>query len=142
MNQSFVRDLIAVPTAIAVLTAIALAVSSRQLPPRGVKPVAELGPARSPEALGARLYAAKGCATCHSIDGTPRIGPSFLHDYGSRVTLSTGEVVAMDDAYIRESVLSPRAKARPGYPDSMPSFDGMLKPRELDGIVAYLKSLR
>ena len=69
-----------------------------------------------------------------------RVGPTFLHDYGTRVPLTTGESVAMDEAYIRESLRAPRAKARPGYPPSMPTFDdAILKARDTTALVAYAK---
>ena len=157
MNRLVIRDLIGVVLAIAAITTIALLVSHRTPLPSGEEPVPEVALGRSPEAtpchgsercglpvaaLGARLYVQKGCVACHSVDGSPRIGPSFLHDYGSTVALSRGGAVAMDDAYIRESLLSPRAKARPGFPDSMPSFEGLLRERELDALTAYLRSLR
>ena len=48
----------------------------------------------------------------------------------------------MDEDYIRESLLSPQAKARPGFPPSMPSFEGQLKEKEIHGIIAYIKSLQ
>jgi cytochrome c oxidase subunit II len=94
-----------------------------------------------PEQLGKILYEKKGCNACHTVDGTARVGPSFFHDYGTTVPLSDGTQVKMDENYIRESLMFPQAKARPGYPPSMPSFDGQLKPKEIEGIIAYLKSL-
>jgi cytochrome c oxidase subunit 2 len=48
----------------------------------------------------------------------------------------------MDENYVRESMLAPLAKARPGYPPSMPSFEGQLKENEILGIIAYIKSLK
>ena len=99
-------------------------------------------PPSSPVALGARLYEAKGCIACHTVDGTPRVGPSFLHDYGTQVALADGRTVAMNDAYIRESILHPQAAARPGYPPSMPTFEGMMSEKELTAVSAYIASLR
>jgi cytochrome c oxidase subunit 2 len=48
----------------------------------------------------------------------------------------------MDESYIHESIFSPQAKARPGFPPSMPSFEGQLKENELTGLIEYIKSLR
>jgi cytochrome c oxidase subunit 2 len=95
-----------------------------------------------PEQLGKLLYEKKGCNACHTVDGTQRVGPTFLHDFGTMVPLSDGTQVKMDENYIRESVLYPQAKARPGYPPSMPSFEGQLKENEILGIIAYIKSLK
>jgi cytochrome c oxidase subunit 2 len=46
-----------------------------------------------------------------------------------------------DAAYVRESLLAPRAKAQAGYPPAMPSFDGLIKDREIADVTAYLKWL-
>jgi cytochrome c oxidase subunit 2 len=80
--------------------------------------------------------------TCHTVDGTPRVGPTFLHDYGTQVALANGTTVAMDDAYIRESILDPQAKARPGYPPAMPTFQGVVSDKEIRAVTAYIRSLR
>jgi cytochrome c oxidase subunit 2 len=95
-----------------------------------------------PAELGKSLYEKKGCVACHSIDGSARIGPSFAKDFGTTVQLNNGSSVPMDENYIRESILYPQAKARPGYPPSMPSFEGQLKEKELTGLIEYIKSLK
>ncbi len=100
-----------------------------------------------PEQLGKMLYTKKGCIACHSIDGSPSTGPTWLHDFGTMVPLSKPTAdgsmqVLMDENYIRESVIYPQAKARPGYPPSMPSFDGQLKEKEFQGLFAFFKSLK
>lgn len=95
-----------------------------------------------PDQLGKLLYEKKGCNACHTIDGTARVGPSFQHDFGTMVPLSDGTQVKMDENYIQESLMYPQAKSRPGFPPSMPSFEGQLKPQEIEGIIAYIKSLK
>lgn len=95
-----------------------------------------------PDKLGAMLYEKKGCVACHSIDGSAKVGPSFQHDFGTEVPLNDGSKVKMDENYIRESILAPQAKARPGYPPSMPSFEGQLKEKEIEGLIAFIKSLK
>jgi cytochrome c oxidase subunit II len=91
--------------------------------------------------LGAQLYQSKGCSTCHSIDGTPGQGPSWKGVFGHPVTLSNGPAVVADENYIRESILVPSAKVVKGYDNIMPVFQGVLRQREIDGLVAYIKSL-
>jgi cytochrome c oxidase subunit 2 len=61
--------------------------------------------------------------------------------FGSQVVLGDGVTLVFDEAYVRESLSSPQAKARPGYPPSMPSFEGLLKDREVDALIEYLESL-
>lgn len=141
-NRLFVRDLVGVVLAIACLTTLTL-----WLVPASdhafVEPPAHVdAPVGSPIVRGAHVYEAKGCIACHTVDGTPRVGPTFLHDYGSQVALSDGRTVAMDDTYIRESILHPQAAARPGYPPSMPTFEGMVSDKDIAALTAYLRSLR
>lgn len=95
-----------------------------------------------PDKLGAMLYEKKGCVACHSIDGSARVGPSFKGDFGGDVPLASGGTVKMDENYIRESLMAPQAKSRPGFPPSMPSFEGQLKEKEIEGIIAFIKSLK
>jgi cytochrome c oxidase subunit 2 len=144
-NQLFLRDLVRIALAIAVLTTIAMLLAPKAEAPRAGPTTVAVGPATAAPpaaARGAKVFESKGCVACHSVDGSARVGPSLLHAFGTEVTLETGEKVAFDDAYIRESVLAPRAKARPGYPPSMPSFDGVIAPRDLDAVVVYLRSLQ
>ena len=35
-----------------------------------------------------------------------------------------------------------RDETRPGYPPAMPSFEGLLNEREIEGLSAYVESLR
>ena len=96
-----------------------------------------------PEELGAKLYEKKGCNACHTIDGSARVGPSFKMPgtWGTDIALTSGSV-KMDENYIRESLMSPQAKGRPGFPPSMPSFEGQLKEVEINGLIEYIKSLK
>jgi cytochrome c oxidase subunit 2 len=103
---------------------------------------AALSTALPPEQLGKMLYEKKGCNACHTVDGTPRVGPTWKATFDTMVPLTDGTQVKMDENYIKESVLFPQAKSRPGFPPSMPSFQGQLKDREIEGIIAYIKSLK
>ena len=139
-NQLVVRDLGIVVVGIAAITIVALAASSRDfVEPRREAPIVASGPPSAP--LGARIYQ-QSCSGCHTTDGSPRIGPSFLHDYATVIALDDGSAVAMNEAYIRESIARPRAKARPGYPATMPSFEGILSDRDVTALVTYIQSLR
>lgn len=93
-----------------------------------------------PAELGQKLYATRSCATCHSLDGTRIQGPSFKGAFGRTETLSDGSQVKVDENYIRESILNPQAKIVQGYPPTMPTFQGLLKDREIDAIIAFLKT--
>jgi len=139
----FVKYLVGVVVTISIITALGIWVgraASQPLPPYRPPTVTEDMP---PEELGAILYEQKGCITCHTIDGSARIGPTFLHDAGSRITLDNGDTIIVDVVYLRESIEMPRAKSRPGYPPAMPAEYGtLLTDREKAGLVAYIVSLR
>jgi cytochrome c oxidase subunit 2 len=96
----------------------------------------------APVDLGKMLYDKKGCSSCHTTDGSARVGPSWKQpDWGKEITINGG-TVKMDENYVRESILYPAKKARPGFPNSMPPFEGQLKDKEITGLIAYIKSLK
>jgi len=96
----------------------------------------------SPKELGAKLYQSKACVTCHSIDGTARIGPSYKGLYGSMTELVSGEKVKVDDNYIREHILTPTKRPVKGYPPVMPSYQGQLSETDINGLIEFIKSLK
>ncbi|MBZ5638279.1 MAG: cytochrome c oxidase subunit II [Acidobacteriia bacterium] len=83
------------------------------------------------------------CLSCHSVDGTPMVGPTFKGLYGAkRLVVARGrttEVVA-DDAYLRRAILDPAAEIVKGYPAAMDP--AALTDREIEDVIAYLKTLR
>lgn len=95
-----------------------------------------------PDKLGAMLYEKKGCNACHSLDGSQRVGPSLKGLFGSKIGLANGSTVDGDENYIRTSLLNPQAQSRPGFPPSMPSFEGQLSDKEIAGLIAFIKSLK
>jgi cytochrome c oxidase subunit 2 len=97
-------------------------------------------PGESMEQAGEKVFQASGCPTCHLADGTG-LGPSLLGVYGNPVKLTTGETVTADDAYMRESILLPKAKVVLGYSPIMPSFQGQLTEEQLNNMTAYLRAL-
>ncbi len=92
--------------------------------------------------LGRLVYENKGCATCHSIDGTRGQGPSWKGIYGNVEQGTDGKGHLVDENYIRESVLYPQAVIVQGYQPIMPTFQGLLREREILGVIAYIKSLK
>lgn len=83
----------------------------------------------------------KKCSSCHSVDGTANIGPSFKDIYEQEHKLEDGSTVIADDNYIRESIFYPQARIVAGYGKEMPSFKGQLKDREITAIIEYIKVL-
>jgi cytochrome c oxidase subunit 2 len=89
---------------------------------------------------GAKLFADLSCNTCHLETGQGR-GPVLAGLYGKQVLLASGQTVAMDDAYIRESILNPQAKIVAGFQPIMPTFQGLVTEEQLLQLIAYVKSL-
>lgn len=93
------------------------------------------------EDYGALLLKQKGCATCHSVDGSTGTCPTLKGVFGHEVLMTDGKRVLADENYIRESILDPRAKVVNGYQPVMPTYQGVIKDRHIDAIIAYMKTL-
>jgi cytochrome c oxidase subunit 2 len=55
--------------------------------------------------------------------------------------MKDGSRVKVDEAYLRESILDPRARIGVGYDPIMPSFQGQLSEEQVLQLISYLKSL-
>ena len=94
---------------------------------------------------GSELLAAKGCVACHSLDGTPLVGPSFKGLFGKLETVLTDGAerqLTVDEAYIRKSVFDPAADIVKGYSNQMPSQTGLVSDEELDILIETIKELK
>ncbi len=91
---------------------------------------------------GQQVAATYGCLRCHSIDGSPHIGPTWAGLYASAVPLTGGGSIVADPAYLTESMMDPVTKVRLGYAPVMPSYLGRLRPGEVGSLVEFIKSLR
>lgn len=96
----------------------------------------------TPEAWGKIQWDRKGCSTCHSIDGSPSKGPSWKGIWGKMEKLNDGKTVLVDEAYVRESMMLPQAKIVAGFDPIMPTFQGLLRENEINGLIAFIKSLK
>lgn len=90
---------------------------------------------------GEKVAADFGCLRCHSIDGTPFIGPTWTGLYNSQVPLSDGTTVVADEAYLTKSMMDPEMQIVAGYQAVMPSYQGRLQPADAAAIVELIKSL-
>jgi cytochrome c oxidase subunit II len=95
---------------------------------------------QSPAQVGANLFQQYGCSGCHHADGSGP-APSLVGVFGHTVHLSDGSTVIADENYVRESILSPRAKIVAGYQPIMPSFQGRLSEEQILQLIAYIRSL-
>ena len=90
--------------------------------------------------VGERVFAEKGCSACHSVDGSPGVGPSLKGIWGKDRKLADGKTARADENYVRESIVKPGAKISAGYDDVMPPIP--LDDREIQGVIAYLQGLK
>jgi cytochrome c oxidase subunit II len=90
---------------------------------------------------GEKLFADLACNTCHRPDSQGR-GPVLDGLFGKTVTMQNGENVMFDEAYIRESILTPTAKVAAGFQPIMPTFQGLVSEEQLLQLIEYVKSLQ
>lgn len=96
---------------------------------------------KTPEGLGKLLAVKNGCTGCHSVDGTPMTGPTWFGLYGAKVDLADGTSVTADDAFLKESILDPKAKEVLGFsPTTMPPYT--LADTDIANLIAYIKTLK
>jgi len=85
-----------------------------------------------------------GCLGCHSLDGSPKVGPTFKGLFGSKVPVTRGGkrmVVLADEAYLRESIVAPGAAIVEGFPPVMPTMEGITD-AEVKVLVEYLEGVK
>ena len=92
-------------------------------------------------AKGAALFKQKTCSVCHQDKPKPGVvGPVLNGLYQSTVTLQDGSTVVADEAYIRESIVAPKAKIVKGYQPVM--LVQKFTEDEVQALIAYIKSLK
>jgi cytochrome c oxidase subunit 2 len=89
---------------------------------------------------GAALFGQLACSTCHLDDGQGR-GPSLKNIFGRPVELADGSKVIVDEAYLRESILTSQAKVVKGYQPLMPTFQGLISEEGLVALIEHVRSL-
>lgn len=110
------------------------------------KPDPKLAPGKKPLALwelGQYVHKAKGCSSCHSVDGAKGTGPTWKDAYGTTVQISRGPAFDGNwDNYIRKSMLEPAYQIHAGFETgNMPSAQGSVSEKQILGVIAYFKHL-
>lgn len=90
---------------------------------------------------GERIFASLGCISCHSGNAAAR-GPNMAGVYGSRLTLTDGSQVLVNDAYLRDSILNPSQHVTAGFAPIMPTYQGQISEDGLISLVEYIKNLQ
>jgi len=89
---------------------------------------------------GLALLRAHGCLACHSLDGSPSVGPTFQGLLGRREQIETPgglRDIRVDERRIRSAIVDPRHAPVAGYPRVMPAAE--LGPDDLEPMVGFLK---
>lgn len=93
---------------------------------------------------GMKLAREKGCLGCHSLDGSPGVGPSFKGIMGRRETIVTKgaeRTITVDEAYLRRSIQEPLADVVKGFQPIMPAYADLSKD-ELNALVEFLEGIK
>ncbi len=90
---------------------------------------------------GERLFASMGCNSCHSGTAAAR-GPSLAGVYGSKLTLTDGSQILVDDAYLRDAILNPSKHVTAGFAPIMPTYQGQLSEDGLIDLVEFIKNMQ
>jgi cytochrome c oxidase subunit 2 len=89
---------------------------------------------------GKSVATSNGCLSCHTVDGSKSVGPSWQGTWGTPVDLG-GEQATVDEAFVTAAILDPNAQVRSGFGPSMPSYEGKLSDEDVKAVVEYMKSL-
>ena len=99
----------------------------------------------SPAERGSQTAQLQGCLGCHTVDGNPGIGPTWLGLYGKEETLEDGTTVTVDEAYLHHSIVEPNAQIVQGFPANvMPQHYGdgeTISEEQIQDIITYIQSL-
>jgi cytochrome c oxidase subunit II len=95
-----------------------------------------------PEHRGLVVMREQGCIGCHSLDGTPGIGPSLFELAGTpRQVEIDGQPteVIIDDDYLVRAIRDANYEVVQGYPPMMPSYnEASLNNDDLQALVDYM----
>jgi cytochrome c oxidase subunit 2 len=97
----------------------------------------------APKDEGEVLYKTLGCASCHSLDGTVIVGPSFKGIFGKKVKVLTSgkpREIVVDEAYISDSIRTPVKDVVEGFPEGvMPNLSALINDKQMEAIISFIK---
>lgn len=98
----------------------------------------------SAAAQGSKIFAERGCASCHQVEagGQQGRGPTLYGMFGKQQAIQGGGQVTFNETYIRESIRNPQAKLALGFQPIMPVFtEAQLSEEQILQLIAYIRSL-
>jgi cytochrome c oxidase subunit II len=96
------------------------------------------------ENMGMKILRNNACTSCHSIDGTKLVGPTFKNLYGEpRIVVANGQEMTMvaDSAYIYNAIVDPDKELVKGYPaGQMRSYKNVIPHEDIVTLIEYFRS--
>jgi cytochrome c oxidase subunit 2 len=94
--------------------------------------------------IGKKLYKAKACVTCHTVDGSVLQGPSFKGFFDREHKFTDGGQFVPSpenpiENYMRESILEPAKHIVAGFQAVMPKIT--VSDREIDCLILFIKDV-
>jgi cytochrome c oxidase subunit 2 len=106
----------------------------------------ETSDAPAGEHPGLTILKQNACISCHSLDGSALIGPTFKGIYGRKEVVIEGEQeyeISVDEEYIRKSIYEPNAQLVKGYNKGlMISYTEQIDEEAMNQVIDYLKTLK
>ena len=90
---------------------------------------------------GEQLYSSLGCNSCHKLTDERLVGPGFQNIYGRKGTYDKGTEYAVDENYIKESILYPAKHIVDGYANAMLTYKDRVTDEDIGNIIAFMKTL-
>lgn len=92
---------------------------------------------------GLEIMENNGCISCHSLNGSTLVGPTFKDIFNKEVSLTRGSEkrkMLRNDAYLKDAILYPDKDIVDGYyPGIMPAYKGVINEEDLNSVIKYLK---
>ncbi|HZW02755.1 MAG TPA: cytochrome c oxidase subunit II, partial [Anaerolineaceae bacterium] len=97
-----------------------------------------------PAARGEVVAQNAGCLSCHSVDGSEKVGPTWQGLYESERVLQSGETIVAEDEYLHTAIVDPNLHIPQGFPPNvMPqNYDETLTEEQISDLVEYIESLK
>jgi cytochrome c oxidase subunit 2 len=101
---------------------------------------------KSADHPGLLVLKKNACISCHSLNGTKIVGPSFKGVWGKKEIVITGDAereITIDEAYIKHSMVEPNADIVKGFNKGlMISYKDLVSEKEMNDIIEYIKTLK
>ncbi|MCF8229907.1 MAG: cytochrome c oxidase subunit II [Bacteroidales bacterium] len=100
---------------------------------------------KSDDPPGLQILKQNACISCHSMDGSEIVGPTFKGIWGRKEMVTTDgkkREITVDRDYIIKSIYQPNADVVEGFNSGqMISYESTISEEQIDQIIEYLKTL-